>query len=58
MNSAVSRIGLELERLLRAFGDAVRRAAAEVARVDVGAALDQDLDHFVQAAERGAVDAP
>src|SRR5437870_12313082 len=52
--------GLELKRLFRAFREPVRRAAAEVAGVDVGAAVHEDLDDLVQAAkcrpvERGEV---
>ena len=47
-------VRLELEGLLRALGEAVGRAAAIIARVDVGAALHEDLDDLVQAAERRA----
>ena len=50
------RVRLELERLLGALRETVRRASPEVARVDVRAARHEDLNDFVQPAERGAVD--
>src|SRR5881296_3004087 len=42
------RVFLKVKRLLIAFCQAVGSTAPVVARVDVGAMLDQDLDHFVQ----------
>ena len=48
-------IRLELKRLLRSFRKAVRGTASVIACVDVCAAVDEDLDDFVQPAERRAV---
>src|SRR5271156_4230082 len=42
------RIGLELEGLLGAFGQAIRSPALVLAGVDIGAVRDQVLDHFIQ----------
>ena len=56
MNSAVSGYAWNWNDCFEPSAMPVRRAAPEVARVDVGAAVDEDLDHFVQAAERRAVE--
>src|SRR5438128_314844 len=50
------RIRLELERLLGPFCDAIWGLALEVPRVDVRAAVHENLNHLVQAAECGTVE--
>ena len=49
------RIRLELERLLRSFREPIGRPPPKVPRVEVCAAVHEDLNHFVQASKRGAM---